>query len=83
MEDRVLVELAPKGKALLAAIDAGLCPEERDGSIDISKFETFWAKFEKKVNFNSGYTFRLPWWVWVPQTIISIVALVIVLGTLK
>lgn len=46
--------ITPKGIAVLAAIDAGLCPEV-DGGYDTEAFEKFWQQYDlslrKKFNY--------------------------------
>ena len=41
------VTMTPKGKALIAAIKAGLCPKTEDG-YDVTSFEKFWANIESE-----------------------------------
>lgn len=41
--------ITAKGRALLAAIDAGLVKEKPDGGYDIKAFERFWAVVERDV----------------------------------
>lgn len=42
-------KITAKGLALLAAIDAGLCPVAENGTIDETIFERFWTHFEKNL----------------------------------
>ena len=53
------VVITNKGKAFLAAVEAGLIVETEDG-LDISKFERFWELYEKTISGQASRTYFLP-----------------------
>lgn len=47
-EEYGLIHLSDKGIALLAAIEAGICPKIENGGHDIATFELFWEIYQEK-----------------------------------
>ena len=49
-KERSPLQLSLKGAALIKMVEAGLIPQEEDGSVDTQQFEVFWRRFEPDID---------------------------------